>query len=173
MNETTHRGPIIAGEAIWGHVHVGYARQWVRHRLVIYPPGTNAEQRRWLRVWRWLPGVALLALSAGAYGASASGLHAAIGVSVGAVVTIAAIVALRHHTAPSRQGIRMLEAWTGPGQQLEDVVARRVICTIAGELRIADTELAAGRITHVDHELVWGRCYAEISEMNQSLRIGV
>ncbi|MGV9669575.1 MULTISPECIES: DUF6611 family protein [unclassified Gordonia (in: high G+C Gram-positive bacteria)] len=163
MSDIECRRPVVAGDAVWGYVQVGYARQWVRHRLVIYPPGTSPEQRRWLRLWRWVPAVVALALIAGICAAAKSGVHAAVGAAVGAVVALAVVVPIQRRTATCRHRMCIIESWSGPGQGVEDLVMRRIIEKTAGELRTADREVAAGRMTPVEHEALWARCHEQIA----------
>lgn len=49
-------GLLLDGENRWGFARIQVDRFGVMHyRLVLYPPGINDVERRWLRIWRGAP----------------------------------------------------------------------------------------------------------------------
>ncbi|MGV9825694.1 DUF6611 family protein [Gordonia sp. NPDC003429] len=162
MDDAVQPQQAVSGEARWGYVQVGYARHWVCHRIAIYPPGTNSQQRRWLRLWRWLPAVVLIAVCASLYATSVCDVHAAAGVAVGAIAGAVAVFGVGRRTHACRTRIHVLESWTGHGADTTAITRRRLICVLAQRLRDADKALDAGQITPVEHEMIWSQCYAQI-----------
>lgn len=153
---------VLAGCSSWGFVQVSYARHWVCHRLVVYPPGTTSEQRRWMRVRRMLPAVLTIAVLGSLYAGALSGLGAvgAVGLAVAVGGTLAIVVGAR--TSRVHHGMRAVEAWSGDLPDATSASLRAEICRISGELRDADDALRSGAIDPATHEMIWARCYAEV-----------
>ncbi|MGC4934727.1 DUF6611 family protein [Gordonia sp. DT30] len=156
---------IVAGEHRWGYVQVGYARQWVRDRMVLYPPGTSLEQRRWMRMWRWLPAVvaAIFLITAFVGGYLGSALVVAFAVAIALSVALAVVVAER--TRRVRHASVMTEGWTGPDADPASLANIAMIRRISGRLRQADADLHDGRIDEVRYEVIWAGCHAEMAEL--------
>ena len=151
-----------SGSSRWGYVQVGYARHWVCHRIVVYPPGASADDARWLRVWRALPFVAIATVWTAALIASWMGRSGLAGMLSGMVVAFATVVVVGQRTHLVRTQTRTMEAWTGYGTDATARATQRSICELAAALRDADGRLASGAISPVEHEMVWARCYHEI-----------
>jgi len=101
--------PFVAGRHPWGVLEVHAGRFGVVHyRLTVYPPGTNATERRDLilaRDWPALGGAATL-LTLIVLGARPS----AFGVALAAIAVWAAgVVWTRSRTATTRRAIRALD----------------------------------------------------------------
>lgn len=161
--ETSRR--IVAGDYRWGYVQVGYARQWVRRRLVVYPPGTSPAQRRWMQIWRWTPlAVAILVFGAAFLaGLAGATLIVAFATAGAASVTLIVLAAARTHTV--RHATASVEGWTGCDADLRSLANLAVIRRISNDLRDADAQLQAGLIDAVEHEVIWARCHADMSEV--------
>ena len=151
-----------SGSSRWGYVQVGYARHWVCHRLVVYPPGISEHEVRWMRIWRAAPFIAVAVVLASAYVAETVGDAGLAGLFVGIVLALALVAVVEHQTHRVRTQTRTLEAWTGYGADAAARSTRREICVRAAVLRDADSRLRAGAITPVEHEMIWARCHGAI-----------
>lgn len=175
MNESAQspRGTARPGSSRWGYLQVGYARHWVCHRLVVYPPGVTIDDVRWLRAWRVLPFLVIATVLASTAGAAWAGATGLVGLATGFVVAGATLVVVGHRTRRVRAHIRALEAWTGYGSDSSARATRREIGRLAALLREADERLASGAISAVEHEVLWARCYDELPTAGRRRRLNV
>ncbi|WP_119869497.1 DUF6611 family protein [Frondihabitans sp. 762G35] len=151
---------LTEGEHRWGSVDVnpGGRSGWCRTRLTVYPPGTNAGERRLLNAFHAWPVagaaaalvtlVVLDALPQWASFAAAVAIYA-LGFVVGAALTRRLRPRLRHLTV-SIVAVAGGARCYGDGRLLQEV--RR------GFDRIDRLE-AQGRITPVAYELRWAALY--------------
>lgn len=154
---------ILDGETAWGSVSVRPQR-WgaTSYRIVVYPPGANAEERRRVRAWRGFPewGSALwLAATAGLSGVtdpSAAALAAAAAtVSAGAV----AFTRAKGH----RQRVRSMEVVLPyPNSDIAVLVRARLIESIGTAMADADQLLRDGKLSPSEHEALWWRAYDHV-----------
>ena len=158
---------------VWGSFDAYPARYGVaRYRLVAFPPGITATERRMLRVWRGWPlwGAALwLGLQIG--GALAGMPETAL---IGGTMIYIAAGALTFALAGEpRVRVRTLWATTIAGYGHDDADAdadRRysVLRMLARELDQADLDLEEGRISPLQHEARWWQVYNVLDAMASS-----
>lgn len=135
----------------------------VRYSLMVHEPGIDGRSRRllwWWRAWPWLGAAGLVALLV----ATALVLPAPAVLVIGGVAYGAGFACLAMLTRPERRRTRRLWAVepSEPASAEEWLACARLKCL--GNLMVeADEALAAGRITPVDHALVWSRVYSDLS----------
>ncbi|MCZ4077265.1 hypothetical protein O1W68_04860 [Rhodococcus sp. H36-A4] len=154
---------LIDGERAWGSVDTWHARHGMtRHRLVVFPPGTNLAERRRLRLWRGWPlwGAMLWIVSE----VVLSNQFAAIP----AVAASTTVYLLSGYCAfvvagTPRTQIRIEVAITMNGPTDLDAQARRE--NIGGHAKLltdADNRLATQHITAAEHEMIWSAVYRQL-----------
>ncbi|WP_135457846.1 DUF6611 family protein [Mycobacterium sp. DL99] len=152
--------PLLDGSRAWGCVQVRPGRFGITYyRLVVYPPGLSAAERRLVRLARGWPlwGMFVWLLCQLWLGGQMSpwpafGISTAVFLAAGAVVLGLAGSAFH--------GVRTLCATTMAGyDDPGSAAARERLVVLAAELLHADECLARGEITAVDHEMIWWRVY--------------
>jgi hypothetical protein len=164
---------LMDGERPWGSFEVQADRFGVtRYRLTVYPPGIDAVQRRHIRVWRAWPvwGAALWLLAEIVLTDTLDPWHA-LGVSI--AVALGTGAAAWRLAAPMSAQVRtwavaVLRSHDDPDSH---VVARE-LSTFAEAMAVADTCLARGDISTVDHELMWWRVYRRLDPAQRPTRQG-
>lgn len=155
-------GRVLSGPDKWGMLRVGYARHWAQFRVSVFPPGINDHERIRLRIWMAAPvwGLPLWLAIWTAFAAIGVGYT----VSIPASIVITALVIARSAAAasPTRRLVRQMTVWTGDGEEPTSSSERDRLLRMVDLLRRTDAELQAGRISPVEHEAVWARCYAEL-----------
>lgn len=149
-----------AGAAPWGGVDVWPSRYGYTHyRITVYPPGTTATERVWLRLWRRWPAIAaglgLLVVC------GAGGVLGVAGAAVAAgLAAAAALLGLARATRRQRSGIRSRQ---GGMEHVADhptpVGEMALIAECWDRLVAADRLLASGALTAAQHELVWAEVW--------------
>lgn len=134
----------------------------MNHRLVLYPPGISAEQRRRVRLWRgWmllgmLGGLGVFLALAGA-GASAL-------VAIVSCVTfyVLGAVIVAHRAGPVRREVlELTAARSALVSDLGHTAECRYLAGLSATLAAADESLEHGLSSAASHELVWSAVYAE------------
>ncbi|MDL9938549.1 hypothetical protein QSJ18_17525 [Gordonia sp. ABSL1-1] len=150
--------PLRGGDS-WGFLRVGYARHWVQYRLAVYPPGTAVGQRLRLRVWHSAPIWAMAVWLVCWPLLATTGVAPVWSIGVAAVIALCAVLAAARAAGPLRRRVRWLVVWVDDDE--DPAVAARVdrLLRIADDLRVADRDLAVGRIDPVAHETIWARAY--------------
>lgn len=154
---------VLDGARTWGAAEVRLSRFGVtQYRLLVYPPGLNRSERRWLRLWRgwplwgvlaWLVCMTMLTWSMSRW--------AAVGVSTVLLLASGAVAAVRAGDARTR--VRVLVATTMAGYADPDSdAARDRVQHLADVLIGADQRLAGGEISVVDHEFVCWQVYDQL-----------
>jgi hypothetical protein len=156
----------VRSARIWGSFDAYPARYGVaRYRLVVFPPGITARERRMLRVWRAWPlwGAALwLGLQVGGELTSMPET-ALIG---GSMIYIAAGAFTFALAGETRMRVRTLWATTIAGYRDGDVDRRySMLRVMARTLDQADLDLEEGRISAPQHEAVWWQVYDVLDAM--------
>ena len=154
---------LLDGERIWGSVDTWHSRHGMtRHRLVVFPPGTNLAERRRLRLWRGWPlwGAVLWIASEVVLSNQLTPIPA-----VAASTTVyllsgyfAFVVA-----GTSRTQIRIAVAITMSDLPDLDSQARRD--DISGHAKLlldADNRFATQHITAAEHEMIWSEVYRQL-----------
>jgi hypothetical protein len=147
----------------WGSMQVRpepYGIVW--YKLSVYPPGTDAQTRRWLRAREAWGGAGLVCAVATAILLMivlppAVALALALG-----LYAIAWVVFNRHAGAARRRTRRLIAMDYGARSTREEVQLRTRLRGIASTLVDADRSLHAGRITPAEHELVWAAAFDEL-----------
>jgi hypothetical protein len=148
---------LVDGAHPWGSFDATVGRYGLRrYRLVIFPPGITATDRRLLRLWRGWP------LGGGALALFVAMLVGGPGTTV--LVTVAAYLAvgavLFVVTAGARGGVRtmsltLLTEQLGP----DDRRSFAEWDAIVSVLTRADHMLTTGAITRPQHEALWWQAY--------------
>lgn len=155
---------LLDGAHAWGSFDAMVGRYGVRrYRLVVFPPGISAADRRLLRLWRgWLAGGGLIAMLA----------VMVLGDAVRSVVTTLLIVAgaylgtgaaLFVLTAGVRAGVRsfsliLLANQLDPRERRSYAEWSRVVDVLTR----ADSLLKAGVINRTQHEALWWQAYGRL-----------
>ena len=155
--------PIVDGRCRWGSYTVAVGRYGsVGYRLVVYPPGISARQRRWVRLWRsWtilgLVGVlgALIVMAE----AGASRLVIVIGCT--AFYTLGAVAVARAAGPVRKQVIELTAARSTLAPDSRHTLECRYLASLAATLATADQALQEGMSTPAQHEMVWSAVYSD------------
>lgn len=135
----------------------------VRYSLVVHEPGITLRARRLLRLWRSWPLLAasLLVL---ALVATATVFSPPLVLAAGVLCYCIGFVILALATRSERRRTRRLwvEEPSEPAASDEVAACARIKCL--GNLLVeADEDVALGRITPVQHALVWSQVYTDLS----------
>jgi len=155
----------------WGHLTTTVSRYGcASSTLVVYPPGTPADERRLLRLAEALP-VLGLALLSGFAALALLGADAVPLAITAATAYIAALVLLTHRTARLRQGsarvtvtASLLVSGTGDTDDLDS------LASVAAALRRADDRLRKGCFSPLEHEMVWSAAHQAVTTLHTSAR---
>lgn len=155
---------LLDGENRWGYVRIQPDRFGVtRYRLVIYPPGISAQERRRLRIWRGSPiwGAALWAVLEITLQQFMVAWNA-LAISSAVVIVAGGVARTLVGEAPWR--VRGTGAITMAGHtDLDMVTARGKLLAMAATLTDADKNLDNGLITALEHEALWWRAYDQLA----------
>jgi len=155
---------LLDGERSWGSIDVRPDRFGVtRYRLVVYPPGISGSERRWVRFARswpllgavvWMISEIFLSPMTGPWTALAFSTAAYVGGGLAAVAMAGA----------PRTRVRTMAAMMMAGHRDPiSVAARDRLEGLATLLLEADDRLADGRISAIQHEMVWWQVYDQMS----------
>ena len=155
---------LLDGENRWGFVHVQADRFGVtHHRLVVYPPGISAEERRRLRIWRGSPiwGAAVWAVSE-IFLQQWIGPWSCLAISTGLVLALA-VVALAK-TAGMHTKVRAMTVVTMAGHtDTATLAARDRLVKMAMSLICADEGVDEKTMSPLDHEALWWSVYDQLA----------
>jgi hypothetical protein len=151
---------------VWGSFDAYPARYGVaRYRLVVFPPGMTAGERRMLRLWRGWPlwGAALwLGLQ---IGGEAAGMPETALIA-GSMIYIAVGALTFALAGETRMRVRTLTAMTMAGYAHEDADRQySALRVMARTLDQADLDLDEGRISALQHEARWWQVYDVLDAM--------
>jgi hypothetical protein len=155
---------LLDGAHQWGSFDAAVGRYGVRrYRLIIYPPGSNAADRRLARLWRGWPltGAVLGLLAIMLLGNMAASPDRVLGYPVAAYVGIGALVFLR--AGPARLQVRSLSILLMPNRA--DARERCKYIEWQNLVRMltrADQMLKTGAISPVEHEATWWEAYERL-----------
>ena len=159
-------GNLLDHGPVWGSFTIYPARYGVtRYRLVVFPPGISAAERRMLRVWRAWPlwGAALwvgLQIGGAVVGMPETAL---IGGTMLVIASGAMTFAL---TGEARMQVRSVWAISMAGYRHAEVDRRYAMLRVmARALDRADMDLEEGRISPAEHEARWWRAYDAMDEL--------
>jgi Family of unknown function (DUF6611) len=162
-------GNLLDHGPAWGSFTVYPARFGVtRYRLVVFPPGISAAERRMLRVWRAWPmwGAALwvgLQIGGSVVGMPETAL-------IGGTMLVIAIGAMTFAlTGETRLQVLSLWAVSMAGYRHTEVDQRYALLrALARTLDRADMDLEEDRISPAEYEARWWRAYDAIGEVPAS-----
>jgi hypothetical protein len=154
----------LDGDRPWGSIDVRPDRFGVtRYRLVVYPPGINASERRRVRLARgWPLWGALVWVICEVWLNQALAPWAAVAISTAAYLGAGAVsVAM---AGPSSSQVRTIGAMVMAGHRDPiSVAARDRLEALAARLLEADELLTSGRISAIQHEMVWWQVYDQMA----------
>jgi hypothetical protein len=155
--------PSVDRGPTWGSIQVRpepYGIVW--YKLSVYPPGTDAQTRRWLRAREaWGGGGLVCAVTAAILLMIA--LPPVIAIAIAGGLYAAAWVVFDRHAGAARRRTRRLTAMDyGARSTREEVQRRAHLRGIASTLVDADRSLRAGLITPAEHELLWAGVFDEL-----------
>jgi hypothetical protein len=138
-----------------------------RDRLIVYPPGSTAADRRMARLWRGWPitGAALGLLALMLLGHAGVSPDEVLAIFVVAYVGIGAALFLR--AGPLRVPVRSMLVVLLPGTADARELHSHTECRIlAGMLIRADDLLTRGAISVVEREAIWWDAYDRIDSIS-------
>jgi hypothetical protein len=151
---------------VWGSFDAYPARYGVaRYRLVVFPPGMTARERRMLRVWRAWPLWGAVLWVGLQIGGELAGMPetALIG---GSMIYIAAGALTFVLADQTRVRVRTLCAFTMAAYSDDDIDRRySMLRVMARALDQADLALDEGRISPLQHEAQWWQVYDVLDAM--------
>ncbi|WP_146215828.1 DUF6611 family protein [Cryobacterium arcticum] len=164
--------PVVDGRCRWGSYTVAVGRYGsVGYRLVVYPPGISAQQRRRVRLcrgWTILGLVGVLGVFVAMAEGGASRLVIVIGCvafyALGAVVVARAAGPVRKQVLELTAARSTLVPDTWRGGEC------RYLASLAATLAAADQALQLGRSTPAEHEMVWSAVYSDAEEHMDAAR---
>jgi hypothetical protein len=159
---------LLDGAHPWGSFDATVGRYGIRrYRLIVYPPGSTAADRRMARIWRGWPiaGAVLALLAVMLFGNVIASPDTVLGYAVAAYVVMGALLFLR--AGPARVRVRSMSIILMPNRA--DV---RGQCKYAEwrmlvhMLTMADRMLATGATSLVEHEAAWWKAYDRLGAIN-------
>ena len=151
----------------WGILEIGPTdRTGVlrRHRLIVFPPGTNASERRAYRFWRMWPGIGVFA-SLIVIVLSSLVLTSAGSLVAATAVFVSGFVGAFGPTRSVRRGIRRMTAYTARGNG-GIATSGDVVALECAALALLDLDRARdlGAIGPVEYELGWAEIWRRIDD---------
>jgi hypothetical protein len=155
---------VLDGDRPWGSIDIRPDRFGVtRYRLVVYPPGISEPERRRVRVARgWPLWGALLWVVCEMVLTNVTAPWTAFAISTTVSLGAGVVAAAKAGTARTR--VRTLAAMVMAGHH--DPIsgaARDRLEDLAATLLEADERLAGGRLSVIQHEMVWWQVYDQMS----------
>ena len=154
---------LIDGDRAWGSIDVHTDRfGMTRYRLVVFPPGISAPERRWVRLARgWPMWGALVWVVCEIWLSQMTGPWTAFALSTTAFAGLGlAVVAM---AGAQRTQVKTIAATVSKGYPDPGSAARRdQLGRLALTLMDADERLGRGQMSAADHELTWWRVYNEM-----------
>jgi hypothetical protein len=159
---------LLDGAHPWGSFDAAVGRYGIRrYRLVVYPPGSTAADRRFARMWRGWPitGAALALLAIMLFGNVIAAPDTVLGYGVAAYVGIGALLFLQ--AGPARARVRSMSIILMPkGADVRELCKYAEWRMLVHMLTMADRMLATGAISLVEHEAAWWKAYDRLGSIN-------
>lgn len=155
--------PVVDGRCRWGSYTVAVGRYGsVGYRLVVYPPGISARQRRWVRLWRGWPILGLVCvLGAFMMMAEAGAPKLVILTGCTAFYALGAVAVARGAGPVRKQVIELTAARSTLVPDSRHTGECRYVSSLAATLANADQALQEGLSTPAQHEMVWSVIYSK------------
>ncbi|MDD4866638.1 MAG: hypothetical protein PHQ28_05770 [Mycobacterium sp.] len=152
---------LVDGAHPWGSFDATISRYGVRrYRLIIYPAGMTAADRRVARLWRGWPlgGAVLVVFAVILLGDAVAAADTVLALAVACYVGIGAMLFVRG--GPARVRVRSLSVTLLPHSTDANEQRRYTQWqTLVGLLIKADHMLMTGDISPVEHEAAWWEAY--------------
>ena len=152
---------LLDGEQSWGALIVQPQRFGaMRYQLIVYPPGTNDVQRRWIRIWRGWPlwgALSWLLLMVWL----SNIVNPLTALTFATTAYLCAGAAARWMAGPGRDGVHTSYAEVLAGHHDPSIQARvRAIEVTAVTLSTAFDRYRRGTMSAVDYEAIWWQVYS-------------
>ena len=152
---------LLEGRYLWGDFRSGPPSRtgWLDYRLTVYPPGTNAAERRALQFWYSWPLVGAL-LSFLTFAAAGGKIRPEILVPTVAICYLAGILFGWVRTRGIRAGVRRLYVAQFPDNgKLTTLGEAASLGAAVRTLMDLDARLSAGELTRLEYENGWWAVY--------------
>lgn len=155
--------PVLDGRYRWGSYTVSVTRYGsVNHRLVLYPPGMSAGQRRRVRLWRGWMLLGIVGALGVFLGLAEAGVSSLVIMAACVSFYLLGAVVVGHHAGPIRREVlELTAARSALVSDLGHTAECRYLAGLSAMLTAADESLDHGRSSAADHELIWSAVYAE------------
>ena len=155
---------LLDGENRWGFARIQIDRFGVtRYRLVVYPPGIDAADRRRLRIWRGSPiwGAALWVVAEICL-QQMMGPWTALALSSAIVIVFGGVA--RAMVGDTHTMVRTMSVMTMPGHtDAATIAARTKLQAMVSTLYDADERVDAARMSPIEHEALWWLVYDQLT----------
>ena len=155
---------LLDGPHPWGSFEATVGRYGVRrYRLIVYPPGISAADRRLARLWRGWPisGATLMLLVVMLFGNAAASPETVLTVAVASYVSVGVLLFLR--AGPLCVPVRSMSILLMP--KTADVLEQGRYTqsrTLVDMLTRADRMLASCAVSPIEHEAIWREAYDRV-----------
>ena len=152
---------LLEGRYLWGDFRSGPPGRtgWLNYRLTVYPPGTNAAERRALQFWYSWPLVGAL-LSIVTFAWAGGKIRPEVLVPAVAVGYLAGIVAGWMLTRGTRRAVRRLYVAQFPDNgRIATLGDAATLGRAVRALSELDARLSAGEVTMPEYENGWWSVY--------------
>ncbi|TFB95836.1 MULTISPECIES: DUF6611 family protein [unclassified Cryobacterium] len=155
--------PLLDGRCRWGSYTVSAGRYGsTSQRLVLYPAGISARQRRRVRVWRGWTVLGLVAVFGEFVTLVEAGAPRLLVITSCIGFYVASTLVVAHAAGSIRRGVlelTVVSSSLAPDTRLS--AESRYLAGLASTLLIAEESLACGASSPADHELVWSSAYSD------------
>ncbi|MBW0013728.1 DUF6611 family protein [Mycobacterium sp.] len=159
---------LLDGAHPWGFYDAAVGRYGVRrYRLIVYPPGSTAADRRLARLWRGWPttGAVLALVAVLSFGDVVASPGTVLEYAVATYVGVGALLFLR--AGPTRVRVRTMWVIVLPeGADVRELCKYAEWRMLVHMLTMADRMLASGAISVVQHEATWWKAYDRLGAIS-------
>ncbi|MFF2371595.1 DUF6611 family protein [Agromyces sp. NPDC058110] len=151
------------GRHRWGDTSAVVGRYGVVvHTVVVYPPGCSTVDRRWIRAWRSLPMISILAFWICLAGFSTlMPIAGAFAATIGVILVL--VAALAYRCRDLRRAVAELVTEIPPGSTDAGLHAREArALRLAASLDVAEKRLAEGRLDELEFQARWHAAYDSV-----------
>jgi hypothetical protein len=157
---------LLEGKYLWGDFRSGPPGRtgWLNYRLTVYPPGTNAAERRALQFWYSWPLVGAL-LSIVTFALAGGKIRPEVLIPAVAVGYLAGILVGWVLTRGIRGAVRRLYVAQFPDNgRITTLGDAATLGRAVSTLTELDERLAAGEVTMLEYESGWWSVYDSLEE---------